>query len=537
MIDQIAAYQDRLEQAPTLREKRLGTLIVLLLLLALFLNLGLHPLKHEEPRRALVALEMLFRDNLLVPTEVGAFYYNKPPVYNWLIILSYKLFGNYSELAVRFFSVLSFLGMGGLLFAATTRYLGSRLALYSSLFFMLCADLLFYFSLTAEIDFFYSLVTFTGFLVIYHFERKQAYWTLFLLTYLLTAIGTLTKGLPSIAFTGITLLAWFSYQRKFLRLFHPAHFAGLGVFLLLVGGYFWAYSQYNDPSGFLTRLFSESSRRTVAENGLLALLGHLLHFPLINLVNLLPAAFLLPFLFSRSFFSKLRQHSFLSFVLITLLANLPIYLLSPGAKARYMYMLYPLVVLLLTAAYFVQDRDWKQKAEKLLQQLIFGLIILMILAGGGLPFLPPLQEAVTDLWIPALLCSGGASVVLLLYLRRPQLRTLSLLLLVVWARVIFDLTVLPVRAAEGSAAQDKIDARLITEMTEGAPLHVLQGSMISRTTIFYIERERQQVLNFEDKELPGHFYMAYRDSLLNTEHQPLYTFTYQKDTLVLFKFK
>ena len=52
----------------------LAGLTFLLLAIALFTNLGLSPLRLEEPRRALVALEMLLNDNLIVPTVRNEFY-------------------------------------------------------------------------------------------------------------------------------------------------------------------------------------------------------------------------------------------------------------------------------------------------------------------------------------------------------------------------------------------------------------------------------------------------------------------------------
>ena len=61
----------------------------------LFLNLGVRPLQFEEPRRVLVALEMAVRGNAVVPTTNGALYFNKPPLYNWLLLACTRLFGSW----------------------------------------------------------------------------------------------------------------------------------------------------------------------------------------------------------------------------------------------------------------------------------------------------------------------------------------------------------------------------------------------------------------------------------------------------------
>ena len=62
------------------QESFLITSVIILLIVSLFINLGMQPLYLEEPRRAIIALEMIFNKNFIVPTELGEFYYNKPPL-------------------------------------------------------------------------------------------------------------------------------------------------------------------------------------------------------------------------------------------------------------------------------------------------------------------------------------------------------------------------------------------------------------------------------------------------------------------------
>jgi len=515
--------------------------IVALLLFALFFQIGVHPLRHEEPRRALVALEMLFRGNWIVPTEVGALYYNKPPVYNWLIILSYKIFGSYSELAVRFFSVLSFIGMGLLVFFNGKKYVSLRFGAYAALFFMVSVDILYYFSLTGEIDLFYSLITLSSFFVIYHYHKQKRYWPLFLFVYLLAAVGTLTKGLPSIAFVGISLLSWFVFQREFKKLFLPAHFVSFFLFAGIVAGYFWVYSWYEDPTPFLHRLVFESSQRTAVDenNGFIDLVSHLFNFPLTNLLNMMPATLLLPFVFRKDAVRRLREQPFITFIALTFAANILLYWISPGAKARYVYMLYPFPVMFFVYYYLLPGEHLKEKKTNILHRLIVILIVLVAAAGIAIPFIPPLATHTASPIVVAALTTGGALAILWLHLKVKAVRTLSLLLLLVWVRIIFNLTVIPVRAADSSEAQGKRDAQKIVNLTDGSPLHVLEGSMISRTTIFYIERQREQVLNFEGKILPDHYYMAYEEELKqqNKAYDIIYRFKYKDDSVFLIKFK
>jgi 4-amino-4-deoxy-L-arabinose transferase-like glycosyltransferase len=67
-----------------------GYLFLLLILLALFGGLGIMDLRGEEPRRALVAWEMIRQANYLQPTIQGLPYYNKPPVFNWVVAVFFQ---------------------------------------------------------------------------------------------------------------------------------------------------------------------------------------------------------------------------------------------------------------------------------------------------------------------------------------------------------------------------------------------------------------------------------------------------------------
>lgn len=60
-------------------------IIFTLLIPALFINLGKMPLSSDEPTRSVVALEMNLSGNYVTPTINGDYYYNKPPLYNWIL--------------------------------------------------------------------------------------------------------------------------------------------------------------------------------------------------------------------------------------------------------------------------------------------------------------------------------------------------------------------------------------------------------------------------------------------------------------------
>ena len=62
------------------------TLLIVLALLSLMPNLSKYPFKGEESLRTIVAFEMWYSKSYFQPTFLGEPYFNKPPLFNWLII-------------------------------------------------------------------------------------------------------------------------------------------------------------------------------------------------------------------------------------------------------------------------------------------------------------------------------------------------------------------------------------------------------------------------------------------------------------------
>jgi len=498
------------QQTVTKPDRWLALIIFALLLVSLFLNLGLAPLKHEEPRRALIALEMMFRDNWIVPTEFGEYYYKKPPLFNWVLIAGLTLFEDHPELGVRFFPILSFIGMGLLVFWMGKRYVNFDFGMLAGLLTLSMVDILYYFSATAgEIDLFYSLLTLAGFFTIFHFYQRQQYGQLFIFTYLLGALGTLTKGLPSIVFLGISIGIFFLYQRELKRLLSKEHFLGIAVYLLVVGGYFYWYSQYNSLEGLFAKdesLWSQASDRTLLRNTFTRLVPHFLLFPLDTLQNIAPASLLIIFLFQKKILSFLSRNQLILCCLIIFMANILVYWISPGTRSRYVYMLYPLAVMVLSYGYFYHT-DRRARLEKLFRYLVAVLIGLTLLACLTMPFIESLAE-LSNLQGIALGSLLAASTLLFYWFKKPQQSLLQLIALAVIIRIIFALTVLPLRAQSGGAAIDKEDALKIVAITENAPLYMYQDQNISRTTVFYIEKYRGEVLSFAENTDDQSFFIA-----------------------------
>ena len=82
--------------------RRGALLLILAVWAAIYLpSLGLFEIKGEEGRRILPGMAMLESGNYLVPQVGGEDYFRKPPLINWLVAGSFKLFHVRNEWTAR----------------------------------------------------------------------------------------------------------------------------------------------------------------------------------------------------------------------------------------------------------------------------------------------------------------------------------------------------------------------------------------------------------------------------------------------------
>ena len=133
----------KLTERFTLQPKHLLWIILLMLPFALFLNLGLMPLISDEPTRGIVSLEMMISGNYITPTINGEFYYNKPPLFNWLLCGFMEVSGRQNEFILRLPTVISLLLIGLVIFLLSRKSLGKQYALITSLLYITSARIFF----------------------------------------------------------------------------------------------------------------------------------------------------------------------------------------------------------------------------------------------------------------------------------------------------------------------------------------------------------------------------------------------------------
>ena len=460
----------------------------------LLYNLGISPLMADEGLRSTVAIEMILSDNYVVPTIAGEFYYRKPPFYNWIIASFFLTFDSFSEFVFRLPAVLSLVFFGFFIWLISRKPLGDRVALLAGLSSMLYGRMLFYASVLGHIDVTFSLFTFVGFYCVYYYSKKEKWLALFILSYFLAACGTLMKGLPSILFQGFTLFSWLIYKKEWKQLLSIQHLTGLLIYIVIVAGYFYTYSTYNSLESYFFELYDQSSQRTVIDTGWLKGLVNLFTFPFENIWHLFPFSLLFVFIIKKGYLKMALKNEFLVFVGLTFLVNIPPYWLSPGFYPRYLFMLYPLLLIYGAHAYY-QNRKFLKWASitfftvmLLLATFVVGAVIYSFFM-VDISFLP-------DINLKLLLIISLTLLVLLLFYRFPKHRIYSSLLILIVFRFGFDLLVLPYRLHEENNwdQKERVYAEQILELTKGHDVYVHKDSQFNVEYQFYLSREKGKIV-------------------------------------------
>jgi len=528
------SFDNYLEKNP----ERVFIFLLLLSIPAFFINLGLLPLFADEPTRANVALEMILSKNYSVPTIGGEFYYNKPPFYNWILASFYFFTGSYSEFVTRLPAVIPMF-----LFAITifisVKYLlkDGRIALVSGMFFILNGRMLLYDSMLGHIDIFYSWLTFISFMCIFYFYQKQKWFLLFLSSYVITAICFLSKGLPSIVFQGFTIITLFAYTKNYKKFFSWQHIVSGIICLLVIAAYFYNYSLHNpNLEGYLATIWDQSSQRTAGRAGFSKSVKHLLMFPIEHLGHLFPASLMILFCFHKQFMPGIKNNPFLKFISLVFLANIWVYWLSPETRPRYLLMLYPLLIIILTHAYFTY-RDALPRLNKLFNGLLIAIAAIILLAvpaaaiAGKIPDVPFLILKTATLTI-------AFALALWLIIKSKSYKLVAFLVVLVFVRLGFSWFVLPKRALEQEANYFKKASIEMGEMSGKDPFYFYQYHPevvripFHDRLIFYIERTRKAKVKFAEEDTKPGYYLTFDRDLKNPGATLLKTY---QDNLKLFK--
>jgi 4-amino-4-deoxy-L-arabinose transferase-like glycosyltransferase len=473
--------------------KKLFLFALILLPAALLINLGIMVFIDDEAIRSLVAQEMLWSGNYISPEMHGDAYLNKPPLWNWILSISFWMHGGASEWAARLPTVIGLIG-----FAATTYFFSKKhfpryLAAIHALTVITCGRMLFWDSMLALIDVTFSWVIYAQIMLLYEHGRKGEWWKAFAWSYGLTAVAFMLKGLPAIVFQGLTVFAILGWTKSWKKFFSPAHILSGLACVGALGLYYWQYSHFVDLSKVAERIFVESGKRTAVAHGWWESLKHIVAFPFEMSYHFMPWTLLLVYLFQRGSWRLLKTNDFAAFALVAFLVNIPIYWLSPNVYPRYLLMLFPL---LFASLLFLHSQHKVERSRSFLG-LRYVLLGLMALCAAAMFFAPlvPKTEIVSFAWGKSLGLGAVAGAVVVLAWRSERNTLLYFSIFLLLLRVGFNFFVLPPRAAgdeRGLAVRNTATA--IMEDHPQDSIAIYGYTLIEPATGYYLTQARGRVV-------------------------------------------
>jgi 4-amino-4-deoxy-L-arabinose transferase-like glycosyltransferase len=338
-----------------------GLLLILGVWCAIYLpGLGTLEIKGEEGRRILPAAAMLQTRNFLVPHVGSDPYFAKPPLVNWLVAASFKLFAQRNEWAARIPSALCVLAVA-LAFATIARStLGANGSLIGALVWLTNFGMIEKGRLI-EIEALYASLC--GLAVIgwlSWWQEGRSKWLTWVVPWIFLGLGLLAKGPLHLIFFYAVVLAVLYRAGELRMLWNSAHLLGL---ILMVGIFAaWAIPclRVAQESSVTQTWAHQFSGRLSGEDFKLS--GWLLNIPR-GLCYFLPWTILFAFARRARCFQSERTSSIAKGLLLGIAVSFLGISLLPGSLARYtMPLLVPaawLVAMLLTSDTFELPR-WLQ---------------------------------------------------------------------------------------------------------------------------------------------------------------------------------
>lgn len=485
----------------------------ILLLPALLINLGNLPffIADDEATRALVALEMIIRDNYAYSTLNGDFYLYKPPLFNWFVAAFYNIFGSYSEFVSRLPNVIGLLLFGLSIFLSMKHYYTKKQAALIAFAFITSGRILFWESFMCLIDISFSAVEFTMFMVVFYYGERQKFYKMFIYAYILTAIAFMMKGLPALVFLGITLLVYFIYRYRLIALIRFSHVLGFLVFSLIVGAYYYNYWRFNPDTLVFEKLWNESTGR-FTDYSILDYIRRIFEFPLELFYHFLPWTILVIFILKRGLYYEFYDNKIINFCILIFFFNVIPYWTAPGFYPRYILMLVPLIYIVLFDFYFRYSEKFYKRTtamDYVLGLSMVGVSILYI----SLPTFDKTSHY-PFIWFVSIFFFFLTGAILFTFIRLPKSRLIIFVIALLTFRIIFGLYLWPLRGE--SVEQYKVDADMIAELTTDEEVEILFWKNLHHGLSFYLTREKWQIvkMNRLGKEIQTNkFYLIDERSL------------------------
>jgi 4-amino-4-deoxy-L-arabinose transferase-like glycosyltransferase len=523
-----------------------------LYVLSVLIHLNYPLLSGEEPRRAIVSIEMLHSGNFIMPTIFGYDYFNKPPIFNWIIAGFLFISGSESEWIVRLPSLLFLLLLAGSHYLIAKEFLPRTIAALSSFFILTSADIYFYaLQNGGEIDVFYAFIVYLQVIALFYFGHRKEWLYLFLVSYLFCAIGFLTKGYPSLVFQVLTLFALCVYHRSLKLLFQWQHIAGVLIFIAVIGIYLYLFSFYNPPQRLLINLLNESFKKSAVGERSDQVWSKTITYPGLIFKFLLPWSLLLLLLFKKIRL-QIWSNPLVRFSILFILFNVGVYWFTGRPKLRYVYMFLPFYFTIIAYVY------WKYKSHypNLIQQFLKYAGFIFIIVLGGIIVLPFILN-VHLVW--SIVLATALLVFSFFYYKQLQYSIWFFMLGIVLTRTVYAALIVPVEHERSSMRYDLYVKEIMRvnnqqPVTFWSPADSLdfiidvkfkkwQYESIAAPPEFhyqipyYYHRATGAIMQYESTIQPNKTYLTFKGWLQDSSVHVLWTLPDPKigDDLILFK--
>jgi 4-amino-4-deoxy-L-arabinose transferase-like glycosyltransferase len=430
-------------------------LLILGLLAAVlfFYNLGGWDLWNpDEPRYAQVAREMTEGGNWILPRLNQRIYPDKPPVFFWLIALSYAVSGEVSSCAARFPSALAGV-LGVLITYLIGRKLKSARAGLISALVLLTSMEYFWLGRRANLDMTLTLFILAALFFFYKGFRDTSP-RLYYLSYLFIGLATLTKGPVGFILPLLTVISYLALKKDLNAvkkvIFHPGlilFFALIFAWLIpsvLAGG-----REYLDEIIFkqvLGRVYESWSHEE-------PLYYYFLSFP----PMLIPWVFFLPSALLYTFSSRRRSSGEDTlFPAVWFITVFVFFSLCSGKRTLYLLPLVPACALMvgcLWDRFF--DKDGEDAVSGLVRIPCYVLLCSSIAVSILLPWFSTFfksEHQDFNYFGPALVLAASTTAALIMFIKKKEVLTLAMLMVIMAGGFVYSVAcVFPALNAFNSA--------------------------------------------------------------------------------------
>ncbi|WP_354624822.1 glycosyltransferase family 39 protein [Psychromonas sp. MME2] len=317
------------------------------------IGIGLRsPWPADEPRFALIALEMVNSGEWLFPHRGGELYPDKPPVFVWMQAIFYLLTGS-MQIAFLLPSLLGALVCVALIYDLAQRFYGQNSG-RNAVILLLCTIQFMVQAKLAQIDMTVCMwITIGNYALLRHFLQGPC-WKLYYLGWFAMGLGVITKGVGFLPILLCLPYIWLLIKQEQCRFNIKSivqHSVGLIVMLLAialwVGPMYYAVEVNQDASYLAYRdniMLRQTAERYVNS------LGHQkpFYYYIVSVIPLfwLPLSILLPWLAPRWFKAIKNGDRLVFLTVIWAILVLLFFSNSPGKRGVYILPIVPMLVLI-----------------------------------------------------------------------------------------------------------------------------------------------------------------------------------------------